>query len=154
MTGFAVYEFPFGLLRIDYDDDSVVSLKKVSETDSFGEKTELTDVVYAQMMEYLEGKRASFDFAYKLIGTKFEIRVWEQLLLIPYGETRTYKEIATAVGNPKAGRAVGMANNKNPLMIVVPCHRVIGSSGKMVGYAGGLDMKKALLTMEKQNRGI
>lgn len=106
------------------------------------------------MMEYLNEKRTSFDFAYKLIGTEFEKKVWEQLLSIPYGETRTYKEIATAIGNPKASRAVGMANNKNPITIVVPCHRVIGTNGKMVGYAGGLDMKKALLNLEKQNRRI
>ena len=154
MTGFAVYEFPFGLLRIGYENDSVVFLKKVSETDSYGQKTEFTDQVYTQVMEYLNEKRTSFDFAYKLIGTEFEKKVWEQLLSIPYGETRTYKEIATAIGNPKASRAVGMANNKNPITIVVPCHRVIGTNGKMVGYAGGLDMKKALLNLEKQNRRI
>lgn len=154
MTGFAVYEFPFGLLRIGYENDSVVFLKKVSETDSYGQKTEFTDQVYTQVMEYLNEKRTSFDFAYKLIGTEFEKKVWEQLLSIPYGETRTYKEIATAIGNPKASRAVGMANNKNPVTIVVPCHRVIGTNGKMVGYVGGLDMKKALLNLEKQNRRI
>lgn len=154
MTGFAVYEFPFGLLRIGYDDDSVVFLKKVSETVDYGQKTKFTEKVYTQVIEYLNGKRTSFDFAYKLKGTEFQQKVWEQLLNIPYGETRTYKEIATAIGNPRASRAVGMANNKNPITLVVPCHRVVGTNGKMVGYAGGLEMKEALLSLEKQNRGI
>ncbi len=148
--GFAVYEFPFGLLRIGYDDDFVVFLKKVSETDSYGQKTEFTDQVYTQVMEYLNGTRTAFDFAYKLEGTEFQRKVWGQLLCIPYGETRTYKEIATAIGNPKASRAVGLANNKNPVTLVVPCHRVIGTSGKLVGYAGGVDMKSALLALEEQ----
>lgn len=90
----------------------------------------------------------------ELKGTEFQKKVWKQLTYIPYGETRTYKEIAVAIGNPKASRAVGMANNKNPITIVVPCHRVVGSNGKMVGYAGGLDMKKKLLDLEKRNRRI
>lgn len=153
MTGFAVYEFPFGLLQIGYQDHSVVFLKKVNEAVSYGQRTELTDRVYRQVMEYLNGKRKTFDFAYELNGTAFQKKVWEQLLCIPYGETRTYQEIAAAIGNPKASRAVGMANNKNPLTIVVPCHRVVGAHGNMVGYAGGIDMKKALLDLEKQNRG-
>lgn len=79
------------------------------------------------------------------------MKVWKELTKIPYGETRTYKEIAVAVGNPKASRAVGMANNKNPISIVIPCHMVIGSDGKLTGYAGGLDMKKALLDLELRN---
>lgn len=152
MKGFAVYEFPFGLLRIGYEDNFVVFLKKVDKADEGGQKTEMTDRVYTQIMEYLSGKRTSFDFAYKLNGTAFQKKVWEQLTRIPYGETRTYKEIAAAIGNPKASRAVGLANNKNPVTIVVPCHRVIGTSGELIGYAGGLDMKKALLDLEMQNR--
>ena len=103
-------------------------------------------------MEYLDGKRKEFDFPYKMIGTEFQKKVWHALTKIPYGETRTYKEIATAVGNPKASRAVGMANNRNPIFIVVPCHRVIGANGKLVGYAGGLDMKDALLSLEKSHK--
>lgn len=102
-------------------------------------------------MEYLSGKRKAFDFAFELDGTDFQNKVWEELTHIPYGETRTYKEIAIAIGNPKASRAVGMANNKNPISIVVPCHRVIGFDGKLVGYAGGLDMKKALIDLELRN---
>ena len=104
-------------------------------------------------MEYLNGKRKSFDIKYEINGTEFQKKVWKELTDIPYGETRSYKEIAVAVGNPKASRAVGMANNKNPIAIIVPCHRVIGSDGKLVGYAGGLDMKRALLTLEKKYNG-
>lgn len=153
MTGFAIYDFPFGLLRIGYADDAVIFLKKVDEAGSRGQKTAFTDQVFSQVMEYLEGKRKTFDFAYRLEGTEFEKKVWEALCRIPYGETRTYKEIAAEIGNPRASRAVGMANNKNPVTIAVPCHRVVGSDGKLVGYAGGLAMKQALLEMEKQNSG-
>lgn len=150
ITGFAVYEFPFGLLKIGYEDSDVVFLKKIEKTVEYGKNTILTDMVYTQVMEYLNKKRTYFDFPYKLNGTEFQKKVWEQLLAIPYGETRTYKDIATAIGNPKASRAVGMANNKNPITIFIPCHRVIGSNGNLTGYAGGLDMKKALLDIEKE----
>ncbi|NLL91175.1 MAG: methylated-DNA--[protein]-cysteine S-methyltransferase [Ruminococcaceae bacterium] len=150
MTGFAIYEFPFGLLKIAYEDSIVVFLKRVTCPDDFGQRTEFTGTVFSQVIEYLDGKRREFDFPYKLKGTEFQIKVWEELLRIPYGETRTYKEIATAIGNPRTSRAVGLANNKNPVTIVVPCHRVIGSDGHLVGYAGGLDMKIALLEIENQ----
>ncbi|MCI1309618.1 MAG: methylated-DNA--[protein]-cysteine S-methyltransferase [Lachnospiraceae bacterium] len=152
MNGFAVYKFPFGLLRIGYENDSVVFLKRVEETDSYGVKTEFTDRVFKEVMEYLNGRRTSFSFSYTLRGTEFEKRVWNALLQIPYGETRTYKQIAEAIGNPLASRAVGMANNRNPITLVVPCHRVIGSSGSLVGYAGGLKMKQALLELERRNK--
>lgn len=152
MKGFAIYKFPFGLLKIGYENDQVVLLKRINQADSYGKKTKFTDEVYAQVMEYLDGKRTAFDFAYKLNGTKFQQKVWEQLIKIPYGQTRTYKEVAAAIGNPKAARAVGMANNKNPVIIAVPCHRVIGSNQKMVGYAGGLKMKKALLAIERKTK--
>ena len=146
----AVYEFPFGLLKIEYDGDILISLKKIDETSESGKNTEFSDLVYNEVMEYLNGKRKTFDIKYEINGTEFQKKVWKELAKIPYGETRTYKEIAVAVGNPKASRAVGMANNKNPIAIIVPCHRVIGSDGKLVGYAGGLDMKRALLTLEKK----
>lgn len=148
---FAIYEFPFGLLKIGYKEDVLWLLEKTAEASDYGNKTEFTELVYEEVMEYLDGKRTSFDLQYELDGTEFQKKVWEQLTRIPYGETRTYKEIAIAIGNPGASRAVGMANNKNPIMIVVPCHRVIGSNGKLVGYAGGLDMKKELLDLEKRN---
>ena len=84
-------------------------------------------------------------------GTEFQKRVWKALCDIPYGETRSYKQIAQAIGNPKAVRAVGMANNKNPLLVIVPCHRVIGANGQLVGYASGLEKKRFLLQLENPN---
>jgi methylated-DNA-[protein]-cysteine S-methyltransferase len=102
-----------------------------------------------QLNEYLAGKREAFDLPLEPEGTQFQKAVWKALTGIPYGETRTYKDIAESIGNPKACRAVGMANNKNPIAILIPCHRVIGADGKLVGYAGGLDIKKKLLELEK-----
>ncbi len=102
-----------------------------------------------QLKEYLSGKRKTFDLSLDPEGTPFQKAVWKTLTGIPYGETRTYKDIAERIGNPKACRAVGMANNKNPIAILIPCHRVIGAGGKLVGYAGGLDIKKKLLDLEK-----
>ena len=96
----------------------------------------------------MDGKRKVFDLPLSLKGTDFQKQVWQALRDIPYGETRSYKQIAVAIGNPKAVRAVGMANNRNPLLIVVPCHRVIGTDGKMVGYAAGVDKKEFLLRLE------
>jgi methylated-DNA-[protein]-cysteine S-methyltransferase len=104
-----------------------------------------------QLMEYFDGSRKSFDLPLAPKGTPFQLKVWKALLSIPYGETRSYKDIAIAAGNPKASRAVGMANNRNPIAIIIPCHRVIGSNGKLVGYGGGLSIKEYLLELEKRN---
>ena len=105
-----------------------------------------------ELEEYFQGKRKEFTVPCRPEGTDFQKRVWEALTRIPYGETRTYKEIAVEAGNPKASRAVGMANNKNPVPIIIPCHRVIGSDGKLTGYAGGLGVKEFLLNLERENR--
>lgn len=102
-----------------------------------------------QLWEYFDGKRREFDLPLAPAGTEFMLRVWKALQEIPYGETRSYKEIAAAAGNSKACRAVGMANNRNPIAIVIPCHRVIGANGDLVGYGGGLDKKIFLLELEK-----
>jgi O-6-methylguanine DNA methyltransferase len=102
-----------------------------------------------QLQEYLTGKRTSFDLALDLRGTPFQLEVWSALREIPYGETRSYAEIAREVGRPLALRAVGAANGANPLAIVVPCHRVIASGGRLGGYAGGLALKAKLLAMEQ-----
>ena len=150
MIRYAFYDFKLGILKIGYTDTVVVSLDRVEQVDTDNEPSVLTNLVFKQISEYLHGQRQNFDFPYELHGTEFQKKVWEALRQIPYGETRTYKDIATVVGNPKASRAVGMANHKNPLMIVVPCHRVIGTGGKLVGYAGGLDVKKALLDLENE----
>jgi methylated-DNA-[protein]-cysteine S-methyltransferase len=102
--------------------------------------------------EYFQGKRKTFDIPLRTHGTPFQEKVWAALRAIPYGEVRSYKEVSEAIGHPKAYRAVGMANNANPIFIIVPCHRVIGSDGSLTGYGGGLPMKKALLSLEKKHR--
>lgn len=104
--------------------------------------------VIQQLREYFSGQRVSFELPLDLYGTRFQKRVWEALQNIGYGETRSYKEIAQEIGAPKAVRAIGGANNQNPLPIIIPCHRVIGSNGNMVGYGGGLDKKATLLQLE------
>ena len=147
---FAVYAFPFGFLKIGYRGEVLLLLQKIDASADAGKKADFTERVYTEIMEYLKGERTSFDITYELDGTAFQKKVWEELTKIPYGETRTYKEIAVAIGNPNASRAVGMANNKNPLMMIVPCHRVIGANGKLVGYGGGLAMKRELLAMEER----
>ncbi len=147
---FVIYGSKLGNFYIEYEEEKVISLKKLmQEPTELGEKTAFTDMVFKQLEEYLEGNRKDFTFEYELRGTDFQKSVWKALLEIPYGETRTYKDIAIAVGNDKASRAVGMANNKNPIHIAVPCHRVVGANGKLVGYAGGIEMKEFLLNMEK-----
>lgn len=101
-----------------------------------------------------DGRRKKFDLKLSYHGTEFQIKVWKALEKIPYGETCTYKDIAESVGIPKGCRAVGMANNRNPIVIVVPCHRVIGMNGSLTGYAGGLEMKEYLLDLEKSNQKL
>jgi O-6-methylguanine DNA methyltransferase len=101
-----------------------------------------------ELEEYFAGKRRQFDFPLDLQGTDFQLACWRALIAIPYGETRSYGDMARAVGKPTAFRAVGMANNRNPIAIVVPCHRVIASDGTLCGYGGGLDVKRKLLELE------
>ena len=103
-----------------------------------------------QLEEYFEGRRRSFDLPLAPQGTSFQRKVLEALQAIPYGETRSYKDIATAIGQPKAVRAVGAANARNPIPIIIPCHRVIGSDGSLTGFGGGLDVKRALLRLEAE----
>lgn len=103
-----------------------------------------------ELSEYFEGKRRAFELPLAPRGTDFQLAVWAALRDIPYGETRSYGEIARAIGNSKAARAVGMANNRNPLSIFIPCHRVIGADGALVGYGGGLDKKRILLALERK----
>lgn len=154
MVKYAYYEIRYGILQIGYDDDVLTNIKVVKKYDGNNLRNELTDKTFNEINEYILGKRKSFDIPFKLNGSEFQMKVWNQLLNIPYGETTTYKEIAKSIGNEKAFRAVGMANNKNPLLIIVPCHRVIGSSGDLVGYAGGMEMKMDLLNIEKVSSQI
>ena len=101
-----------------------------------------------QLQEYFNGKRRQFTIALDPIGTSFQKQVWEALVAIPFGQTRSYSQLAVQLGNPKAVRAVGAANGRNPISIIVPCHRVIGASGSLTGFAGGLEAKATLLTLE------
>ncbi|HEY5646606.1 MAG TPA: methylated-DNA--[protein]-cysteine S-methyltransferase [Pseudomonadales bacterium] len=110
--------------------------------------------VKQQLSEYFEGRRRAFDLALAPDATPFQARVLEALRAIPYGETRSYKDVAVAVGNPKAVRAVGGANGNNPIPIVIPCHRVIGSDGGLTGFGGGLDTKRFLLDLERRHSGL
>jgi len=105
--------------------------------------------VAKEIKEYLNGKRKIFDIPLKLYGTDFQLSVWDALLTIPYGETRSYRDVAEQIGNVKACRAVGMANHRNPVAIIVPCHRVIGANGSLTGFGGGLALKQQLLELEQ-----
>ncbi len=150
---YAVYETLYGLFKICYKDDAITYVKFATPADRSSEEepTELSDMAYNQLQEYFKGERKEFDLPLLFLGTDFQKSVWRALCNIPYGQTRSYKEIAIAVGNPKASRAIGMANNRNPITIVVPCHRVVGSNGSLVGYAGGLERKTAFLEIESKN---
>jgi methylated-DNA-[protein]-cysteine S-methyltransferase len=113
-------------------------------------ETPLIREAWIQLSKYLRGKLKVFNLPLVPKGTAFQKAAWDALLTIPYGETRSYGQMAAQVGNPKACRAIGMANNRNPIAIVIPCHRVIGANGKLVGYGGGLNIKEYLLSLEKQ----
>lgn len=107
-----------------------------------------------QLSEYFSGKRREFSLPLSPKGTEFQLRVWRALETIPYGETRSYGDMARLIGSPKACRAVGMANHRNPISIIVPCHRVVGANGSLTGYGGGLDAKRFLLDLEQKNRAL
>lgn len=117
-------------------------------------ETELLREAGRQLSEYLRGECRSFSLPLAPLGTDFMKNVWKCLCDIPYGKTKSYKEIAVAAGNPKACRAVGLANNSNPIPLFIPCHRVIGANGKLTGYRGGLEIKQQLLELEKQYGNI
>lgn len=124
---------------------------EISDEIYMKKNTETIENVFLRLEEYFEGKRQEFDIKILMRGTEFQKKVWNALMEIPYGKAVSYKYIAEKIGNPNASRAVGNANNKNRIMILIPCHRVIGKDGKLVGYAGGLDKKKKLLEIEKIN---
>lgn len=150
------YDFPVGTLAIAEDGTGITDIfvKGEAAGKDFAEKeTPLLKEAAKQLREYFSGQRKEFDLPLSLHGTPFQLSDWKALQNIPYGETRSYKQIAEQVGSPKAFRAVGMANHNNPVMIVVPCHRVIGHNGTMVGYGGGLAMKRYLLELEQNGSG-
>lgn len=141
-----------GLLRIVEENDAIVQIQFEQEQKTVGDAalqdTPLLLEAKRQLEEYFAGLRAGFSLPLNPQGTAFQKKVWQQLEAIPYGQTRTYGQIAAAVGQPTASRAVGGANHNNPIAIVIPCHRVIGTNGKLTGYAGGLDIKEKLLRLE------
>lgn len=146
-----IYNSPVGRLLVEVENGFLVRLDfadGIQAEGKNGNESALLAKVAMQLDEYFRGARKNFDLPLNPAGTEFQRKVWDALLAIPYGETRTYREIAEAAGCPRGFRAVGMANNKNPIAIIIPCHRVIGSNGKLVGYAGGLGRKEALLALE------
>ena len=146
------YDTPVGKLCIGEENGCIthVTWSRIPQ-EYVLEETELIIECKNQLEEYFAGKRKNFYLPLAPKGTEFQQKVWKALTEIPYGKTRTYGEIAAVIGNPKAARAVGMANNKNPIGIIVPCHRVVGANGKLVGYAGGMEKKEFLLELEKKN---
>ena len=147
------FQTPIGLLKIAEDGLAITEIQLVNGSlPPDGEETPLLLEAKRQLLAYFSGERKDFDLPLAPKGTPFQQQVWAALQTIPYGETRSYQQIATQIGNPKACRAVGLANNKNPIIIAIPCHRVIGSNGKMVGYAGGISVKETLLELEKRCR--
>lgn len=145
---------PVGELELVEDGQGICGLSfgaSSENEDVLEEETALLSEAKRQLLEYFAGERKKFELPLSMHGTKFQMRDWEELLAIPYGETRSYGEIARAIGCPKGSRAVGMANRNNPIAIIVPCHRVIGSNGSLTGYAGknkALDIKEYLLKLE------
>jgi methylated-DNA-[protein]-cysteine S-methyltransferase len=133
--------FPKGAMRRDPEPDWIYNEEPFSDART-------------QLAEYFSGERKDFDLPLSLAGTEFQVSVLEALQEIPYGETTSYGAIAKKIGRPKAMRAVGAANGRNPIPIIVPCHRVIGSSGDLTGFGGGLDTKEALLRLEAENSGL
>ena len=149
-------ESPIGTLTVIASEAGLVAIewgngalpRKMKKTVRYENSSDKTLVYVKQLREYFAGERHEFAFPLDLRGTEFQKRCWQALLEIPYGKTVSYAAIATAVGSPRAFRAVGMANHHNPIPIVVPCHRVIASSGGLCGYGGGLAMKEKLLRLE------
>jgi methylated-DNA-[protein]-cysteine S-methyltransferase len=144
-----VYNTAIGKLTIASNGEAITMVHFGAVEKKDLRRSPLTDRAAAEIEEYLSGKRVRFDLPVSPRGTDFQKRVWDALQHIPYGETRSYRQIAEQIGSPKAYRAVGMANNKNPIAILIPCHRVIGSDGSLVGYAAGLDIKRRLLVLER-----
>ncbi|WP_278546351.1 methylated-DNA--[protein]-cysteine S-methyltransferase [Megamonas funiformis] len=145
------YQFENISLYLVATETHLINIQFTQPQKALLQTTELLSMATIQLDEYFQGKRTTFSLPFKLTGTPFQLAVWKELQNIPYGKTTSYKEIAQKINKPKACRAVGMANNKNPLPIIIPCHRVIGSNGKLIGYAGGLKLKNYLLELEQSH---
>ena len=148
MDRYCIIGSPLGNLKITAGDQGISGIAYTEEA-VCSTDVPLLKKAEVQLKEYFEGRRKKFDLPLDLKGTEFQKRVWQGLLEIPWGETRSYSDIAAAAGNARAVRAVGMANHVNPAVIVVPCHRVIGKNGSLTGYGGGLERKQFLLNLER-----
>lgn len=153
-----VFKSPIGLLKVCEENGKLTSLHlqqreiDITFSQDYVWHSDLLYEAYKQINEYFIGKRRKFDLPISYAGTLFQQQVWKELQSIPYGETRSYEDVAIGIGKPKAVRAVGQANNRNPLMIIIPCHRVIHKNGNIAGFGCGIEVKKYLLDLEKNNR--
>lgn len=153
MKNTVVFQTILGPVVISEQDGAITELFFAKDTPD-RENNQITPLLKEaekQLLEYLSGDRRKFDLKLAAQGTEFQKTVWNTLQEIPYGETRSYKQVAEMLGRPEVSRAVGMANSKNPILILTPCHRIVGSDGKLTGYAGGLEIKKTLLELEKNH---
>jgi methylated-DNA-[protein]-cysteine S-methyltransferase len=148
MTSSTQFSSTVGPLTLEGDDRTLTRIGFGEPAAPQGDAAAVASAA-TQLEQYFAGERTDFDVDLELDGTPFERRVWEEVRAIPYGETATYAEIARRVGRPSACRAVGRANGRNPIAVIVPCHRVVGSDGSLTGYAGGIEMKRALLDLER-----
>ncbi|MBI3217140.1 MAG: methylated-DNA--[protein]-cysteine S-methyltransferase [Mycobacterium sp.] len=159
MTQYRTIDSPIGPLTLAGEGDVLTNLRMVDQTyepdraDWVRDDAAFPDAV-EQLAAYFDGKLQTFDLKLEMAGTQFQRKVWEALRTIPYGETRSYGEIARQIGAPTAFRAVGLANGHNPIAVIVPCHRVIGANGSLTGFGGGLERKSALLDMEKHSANL
>jgi methylated-DNA-[protein]-cysteine S-methyltransferase len=148
------YDSPIGILKINANANELTAIVFVDKIQQPPKPNAATNMTKIQLSEYFAGTRQQFDLPIAVTGTDFQREVWQQLKMIPYGKTSSYQDIARQINNPKAVRAVGSANGKNPLTIVVPCHRVIGSDGSLTGYAWGVSRKAQLLELETTHSGV
>ena len=142
------YNTSLGDITIVTDEEFLIEILFSKDNIGIVKETSLIEKIKKQLDEYFIGNRKEFNIPIKMIGTDFQIKVWNELIKIKYGECISYQELAERVKNKNYARAVGLANNKNPIPIIIPCHRVIGKNGKLVGYAGGIDIKGKLLQIE------
>jgi len=158
MTDSYIFKSPIGFLKISEDEGQITGLyvqqpkEELILPQDHVPHSDLIYEAYKQVNEYFAGKRIKFDLPLGYGGTPFQQSVWRELQKIPYGETRSYEDIAIGIGNKKAVRAVGQANNRNPILIIVPCHRVINKNGDIAGFGCGVEVKRFLLDLEKSNR--
>jgi methylated-DNA-[protein]-cysteine S-methyltransferase len=152
---YAVMDSPIGPLTVASTEKGIASIHfGNSVPEGVSPDPSSNQEIVGQLTEYFEGKRTRFELPLDVEGTPFQKAVWNELQRIPYGETRSYGDIARAVGKPGAARAVGMANHENPIAVVIPCHRVVGQNGSLTGYAGGLHLKAQLLSIESRHRTL